>query len=159
MQAHRTVAGTFSRRAGGVAPERRFCVRQCAIPAKGFDALIENPYDTIEFDQALDDDITRLVEEVGSDGRLVVRAKGLPSKPLEKLLVTSLAKLTNFIPGGGIWMNTQRPEWNDANNALVGTGVSVVTLCYLTISALCRKLAGAKCREELFDLSRSYCLI
>ncbi|MCC5021732.1 MAG: hypothetical protein J6386_02535 [Candidatus Synoicihabitans palmerolidicus] len=28
-------------------------------------------------------------------------------------------------------MNTQRPEWNDANNALVGYGVSVVTLAYL----------------------------
>ncbi|MDW8309786.1 MAG: hypothetical protein RMK20_10475, partial [Verrucomicrobiales bacterium] len=25
----------------------------------------------------------------------------------------------------------QRPEWNDANNALVGNGASVVTLCYL----------------------------
>jgi hypothetical protein len=28
-------------------------------------------------------------------------------------------------------MNTQRPEWNDANNALVGNGVSVVTLFHL----------------------------
>ncbi|MEL0049215.1 MAG: hypothetical protein VW867_11295, partial [Gammaproteobacteria bacterium] len=28
-------------------------------------------------------------------------------------------------------MNTQRPEWNDANNALVGTGISMVTLCYV----------------------------
>ena len=28
-------------------------------------------------------------------------------------------------------MNTQRPEWNDANNALVGYGLSVVTLGYL----------------------------
>jgi hypothetical protein len=28
-------------------------------------------------------------------------------------------------------MNTQRPEWNDANNALVGFGSSMVTLCYL----------------------------
>jgi hypothetical protein len=28
-------------------------------------------------------------------------------------------------------MNTQRPEWNDANNALVGYGLSMVTLCYL----------------------------
>ncbi|MDX1419956.1 MAG: hypothetical protein R3181_08315, partial [Rubricoccaceae bacterium] len=46
----------------------------------------------------------------------------------EKLLVPLLAKLTNFVPGGGIWMNTQRPEWNDANNALVGNGISVVTL-------------------------------
>jgi hypothetical protein len=42
-----------------------------------------------------------------------------------------LAKLSNFIPEGGIWMNTQRPEWNDANNALVGNGVSMVTLYYL----------------------------
>ncbi|MEM7107832.1 MAG: hypothetical protein AAF519_06375, partial [Bacteroidota bacterium] len=38
---------------------------------------------------------------------------------------------SNFIPEGGIWMNTQRPEWNDANNALVGNGVSMVTLYYL----------------------------
>ena len=50
---------------------------------------------------------------------------------MEKLLVSILAKLANFVPGGGIWMNTQRPEWNDANNALVGGGLSVVTLCYL----------------------------
>ena len=28
-------------------------------------------------------------------------------------------------------MNTQRPEWNDANNALVGFGVSMVTLYFL----------------------------
>jgi hypothetical protein len=50
---------------------------------------------------------------------------------IEKVLATLLAKLSNFIPEGGIWMNTQRPEWNDANNALVGNGVSMVTLCYL----------------------------
>ena len=42
-----------------------------------------------------------------------------------------LAKLTNLVPEGGIWMNTQRPEWNDANNALVGKGLSVVTVAYL----------------------------
>jgi hypothetical protein len=28
-------------------------------------------------------------------------------------------------------MNTQRPEWNDANNALVGYGISMVTLYYI----------------------------
>jgi hypothetical protein len=49
----------------------------------------------------------------------------------EKLLVLLLAKLTNLVPDGGIWMNTQRPEWNDANNALVGKGLSVVTAAYL----------------------------
>ena len=41
------------------------------------------------------------------------------------------AKLGNLVVDGGIWMNTQRPEWNDANNALVGQGLSMVTLCYL----------------------------
>ena len=50
---------------------------------------------------------------------------------VEKILAMYLAKLSNFIPDGGIWMNTQRPEWNDANNALVGNGVSMVTLYYL----------------------------
>jgi hypothetical protein len=50
---------------------------------------------------------------------------------LEKLLVPLLAKLSAFVPDGGIWMNTQRPEWNDANNALAGYGLSVVTLGYV----------------------------
>ena len=49
----------------------------------------------------------------------------------EKLLLLLLAKLVNLVPDGGIWMNTQRPEWNDANNALVGRGLSVVTLAQL----------------------------
>jgi hypothetical protein len=42
-----------------------------------------------------------------------------------------MAKCSNFIPEAGIWLNTQRPEWNDANNALVGNGVSMVTLYYI----------------------------
>ena len=49
----------------------------------------------------------------------------------EKLLTPLLVKLTNLVPGGGIWMNTQRPEWNDANNAIAGLGLSVVTTAYL----------------------------
>ncbi len=99
---------------------------------KGFEALLANPYETIAFDQVLDDEIARRVEEVGADGRLLwVDDNVYQVNLLEKLLATTLSKLTNFVPGGGIWMNTQRPEWNDANNALVGTGISVVTLCYL----------------------------
>ncbi len=42
-----------------------------------------------------------------------------------------LRKLSNLVVGGVIWLNNQRPEWNDGNNALVGSGVSFVTLCYL----------------------------
>ena len=49
----------------------------------------------------------------------------------EKILVAVFVKFSNFIPEAGIWMNTQRPEWNDANNALVGNGASMVTLYYL----------------------------
>ncbi len=61
----------------------------------------------------------------------------------EKLLVLALARLANFVPGAGLWMNTQRPEWNDANNALVGNGASVVTLAYLRrLLAFTRDLLG-----------------
>ena len=60
----------------------------------------------------------------------LIRRQLAPEK-LGKLLVLVLARLFNFIPEAGLWMNTQRPEWNDANNALVGPGVSMVTLCYL----------------------------
>ena len=61
----------------------------------------------------------------GADGALVRVTLA------EKLLLLLLVKLVNLVPDGGIWMNTQRPEWNDANNALVGRGLSVVTLAQL----------------------------
>ena len=66
----------------------------------------------------------------------------------EKLLLILLAKLVNLVPDGGIWMNTQRPEWNDANNALVGKGLSVVTLAYLRRAlTLVRGPAGRRPRR------------
>jgi len=100
---------------------------------KGYRDIMTNPYDTIVFDDALDKAIEQRVQSIGADGRLILDTDGsvLQVSLIEKLLVTLLAKLTNFIPDAGIWMNTQRPEWNDANNALVGSGVSVVTLCYM----------------------------
>ena len=49
----------------------------------------------------------------------------------EKLAIIVLAKAGSLVPGGGLWLHTQRPEWNDANNALVGNGLSVVTLASL----------------------------
>jgi hypothetical protein len=49
----------------------------------------------------------------------------------EKLAIILLAKAGSLLPGGGLWLHTQRPEWNDANNALVGNGLSVVTLAHL----------------------------
>jgi len=100
---------------------------------KSYRELLENPHDTIVFDDILEEEIKTRVQTLGSDGRLVRDKEGqvMLVNLAEKLLVPLLVKLSNFIPGAGIWMNTQRPEWNDANNALVGYGVSMVTACYL----------------------------
>jgi len=74
-----------------------------------------------------------IMKEMGADGALLTDKNGEIYRVnlLEKLLVTLMAKCSNFIPEAGIWLNTQRPEWNDANNALVGNGVSMVTLYYI----------------------------
>jgi hypothetical protein len=100
---------------------------------KPYSALQEDPFNTIEFNWDLEREIEERVQQYGSDGRLVITPDGkvLHVTLTEKLLTLLLAKLVNLVPEGGIWMNTQRPEWNDANNALVGKGLSVVTLCYL----------------------------
>nr|WP_299389356.1 hypothetical protein [Allomuricauda sp.] len=100
---------------------------------KGFEDIVKNPKDTIEFDEALDKTIRERRMELGADGALLTTSDNTIHKAnfLEKILATVLSKLSNLVPEGGIWMNTQRPEWNDANNALVGNGVSMVTLYYL----------------------------
>ncbi len=98
-----------------------------------YESIVRNPHATIAYDAAAADQVERQIASVGQDGELVTAADGdvLLVTMIEKLLVPSLAKISNLVPGGGIWMNTQRPEWNDANNALVGNGLSVVTACYL----------------------------
>ncbi|MDB9720593.1 hypothetical protein OAA67_01825 [Winogradskyella sp.] len=100
---------------------------------KGYKDLLKNPKDTIEFDEDLDHKIREQRLELGADGALLRDENRFIVKVnfIEKILATTLSKLSNFIPEGGIWMNTQRPEWNDANNALVGNGISMVTLYYL----------------------------
>ncbi len=100
---------------------------------KSYKALLADPCDSIEFDDDAHAATMALSKAIGSDGKLLLlRDQGIYRVNLtEKLLVPLLAKLSNFIPEAGIWMNTQRPEWNDANNALVGSGVSMVTLCYM----------------------------
>lgn len=100
---------------------------------KSYEETLVNPKDTIDFDYKLNDAIDKKRETLGADGALLTNCNSSIHKVnlIEKLLATVLAKVSNFIPEGGIWLNTQRPEWNDANNALVGNGVSMVTLCYL----------------------------
>ena len=100
---------------------------------KPYSDLILDSKNTIEFDEHQDLEIRRKVQEYGSDASLLGSKKDeiYQVNFIEKILAVVLAKTSNFIPEGGIWMNTQRPEWNDANNALVGNGISMVTLCYL----------------------------
>ncbi|MEM8546530.1 MAG: hypothetical protein AAGF46_00070 [Pseudomonadota bacterium] len=98
-----------------------------------FAALVANPKETVDFDDDLATRIDERVATIGADGKLVLGAEGKVYQVtlIEKLIVPLLGKLGNLVVDGGIWLNTQRPEWNDANNALVGQGLSMVTLYYL----------------------------
>jgi hypothetical protein len=100
---------------------------------KSYKDILIDPKDTIEFDHDAEEKIAQKRLELGVDGALLRDSNYFIYKVnlIEKLLATVLAKVSNFVPEGGIWMNTQRPEWNDANNALVGNGLSMVTLSYL----------------------------
>ncbi|MEI6033301.1 MAG: hypothetical protein WCS65_03335 [Verrucomicrobiae bacterium] len=98
-----------------------------------WDELASNPGGAIRFDLQRHDELLARAASLGNDGKLLCGAGGevVRATLAEKLLVPALAKLASLVPGGGIWMNTQRPEWNDANNALAGWGLSVVTVCHL----------------------------
>ena len=100
---------------------------------KPFEDLLKNAKSTVVYDEDLARRIERRVAQLGADGKLVSNGNGevYQVNLLEKLLVPLLAKLGNLVIEGGIWLNTQRPEWNDANNALVGQGLSMVTLYYI----------------------------
>ena len=111
------------------------CFVYAAVPytIKAYQDILKNPKDTIEYSHSWEKKINAERKKIGADGALFRDNNNeiYHVNFIEKILATVLAKMSNFIPEGGIWMNTQRPEWNDANNALVGNGVSMVTLCYL----------------------------
>jgi hypothetical protein len=116
-----------------------------------------DPRATVTFDEGHAAVIDARVAERGADGRLVHGPDGdlVRVALTEKLLLLLLAKLVNLVPDGGIWMNTQRPEWNDANNALVGVGLSVVTLAQVRrFLAFAGSLMtdDARLTEEVADL-------
>ena len=110
-----------------------FCYANVPYRIKPLAQLLENPKDTVTFDESLAKLIEERVAAVGADGKLLLDGAGEVCQVnlLEKLVVPLLAKLGNLVVDGGIWLNTQRPEWNDANNALVGQGLSMVTLYYM----------------------------
>ncbi|MEY8849223.1 hypothetical protein AB9K26_10415 [Psychroserpens sp. XS_ASV72] len=122
---------------------------------KSYEDILKNPKDTIDFDEALDHRIRENRKEMGADGALLRDKDGSICKVnfIEKILASVLAKVSNFIPEAGIWMNTQRPEWNDANNALVGNGVSMVTLYYLRRFLNFFKTLITDTEEEVIEIS------
>ncbi len=111
------------------------CFVYAAVPytIKPYKDILKNPKDTVGYNHEWEKLINQRKQAIGADGALLNSndKEIYHVNFIEKILATVLAKMSNFIPEGGIWMNTQRPEWNDANNALVGNGVSMVTLYYL----------------------------
>lgn len=135
--------------------EEQFVYANVPYKIKNYHDILKNAKDTIEFDEHLDAKIKSNIKRNGSDAALLVSENGeiYTVNFIEKILATVLAKLSNFIPGGGIWMNTQRPEWNDANNALVGNGVSMVTLYYLRRFMVFFEKLIEQTNEERIELS------
>lgn len=113
--------------------EPAFVYANVPYTIKAYSDIIKNPQDTIYFNRELHAQLVQRSKAIGADGKLVTLRSGdlLRVSFIEKILVSLFTKLSNFVPGAGIWLNTQRPEWNDANNALVGNGASMVTLYQL----------------------------
>ncbi|MXX96871.1 MAG: hypothetical protein F4065_04445 [Rhodothermaceae bacterium] len=112
---------------------RIFSYVQIPYRLADYDQILADPKHSVEFDWDLHKKLSARVLETGSDGYLLQTPEEEPVLVTlaEKLLVPALTKLCAMVPGGGIWLNTQRPEWNDANNALAGWGCSLVTLFHL----------------------------
>jgi hypothetical protein len=122
---------------------------------KKYEDIKKDPQNTIDFDDDLNALIEKLEKEIGYDAKFVLNGKTPRLVNFtEKLLVSLHAKIYNFILDAGIWMNTQRPEWNDANNALVGYGVSVVTLCYISRFLKFTKELYKNSNENSYKLSK-----
>jgi len=87
-----------------------FCYANVPYRIKAYEDLLVDPHNTIDFDETADRLIQQRVASTGSDGRLLWNTSGSVYKVnlTEKILVTMLAKLSNFVPEAGIWMNTQR---------------------------------------------------
>jgi hypothetical protein len=132
-----------------------FCYANVPYRIKSYAELLSDPRDTILFDNDLEMMINDRVSKTGADGRLVwdEHNEVYQVNLIEKLLVSVLSKFTNFVPEGGIWLNTQRPEWNDANNALVGNGLSMVTLYYIRRFQLFFAKFIETCEMNTFELS------
>ncbi|MBN2069652.1 MAG: hypothetical protein JW739_08460 [Opitutales bacterium] len=134
-----------------------FSYAQVPYHIREFSEVLKNPSASIVYSDADEQAIYARIGRMGEDGKMLPTADGKVYQVtlMEKLLVALLSKLANLVPGGGIWMNTQRPEWNDANNALAGFGISVVTLGYIHRYILfLEDLVRESTPEGVFELNR-----
>lgn len=148
--------------------EEHFSYANVPYEIVGAAQTFKNPKDTVTFNTEKQKVIDQRCAQLGSDGRLLLGDNNsvyLVSL-MEKLLVPLLAKLSNFVLDGGIWLNTQRPEWNDANNAIVGSGLSMVTLYYMRrytafmTQLLERAPKSLSVSKEVSEwLNRSFCIL
>ncbi|WP_294428920.1 hypothetical protein [uncultured Treponema sp.] len=113
--------------------EKLFSTANLPYRIKSYDEIVKDPRNSISFEHEMDKALRQKEKDFGTDARSIIdEGANLQLTTLStKLMQLVLAKILNHIPDAGIWMNTQRPEWNDANNALAGWGTSVVTMCYL----------------------------
>ncbi len=118
---------------GSALCERRYAWADVPYRIVSYDEICRDPRSTVRFDRDADRRAEERVARMGGDGRLVHGPDGavMHGSLLDKIVSIFAAKIGNFVPGGGVWMNTQRPEWNDANNALAGYGLSMVTAMYM----------------------------
>jgi hypothetical protein len=137
--------------------ERRHAYARVPYEIGGFEDLLRDPKHSIHFNEALHGQLMERARAIGGDGKLLADANGdvIHVSLAEKLLLPLLVKLSNLVPGGGIWLNTQRPEWNDANNALAGWGLSVVTVCYMRRYLVFLDTVFDERAADGFDLSQA----
>ena len=149
------IEGHYPNRLAKLFDQDVFVYANVPYKIKSYNDILKNPKDTIDFDHHLNEKIMKKKAELGADGTLLTDKNQSIYRVnfIEKMLATVLAKVSNFIPEGGIWLNTQRPEWNDANNALVGNGVSMVTLYYLRRFLDFFETILVKTKDESFELS------
>ena len=114
---------------------RRYSTANVPYRIKSYKDLEKNPHSTIVFDKTLSEQLKKEVKDYGSDAKYVRTKEGSVelSTLCTKICEIIVSKAANLVPDGGIWMNTERPEWNDANNALAGFGLSVVTTASLRL--------------------------
>lgn len=113
--------------------DEEFVFVQVPYEIVSFDTLCRDPKNSITMREDEHERLMASLADLGGDGLLLSDRSGqlVRVNLMAKLLIPFLTKLANLVPDGGIWLNTQRPEWNDANNALAGWGLSMVTTAYL----------------------------